>query len=276
MSEEPGGAAPTRDALTAEVERLRGLLAGSQIAEGLREALLGSASAAVIAAPIPHEEVLSLVVETAVAVLSCDAGALFLLDEPHHELVFQTAVGGRAERVKQFRVALGHGIAGYVAATGQPIAIADAQHDPRFAREIGEAVDYHPSTILCVPLYLHDRVIGVLELLNKIGGPFTTGDMELLGRFGRLAAFAIDQARLHQDLRHLFRSLLRDALGNASSAAPAQRFADLAATDMEHADAVKLAGMVHELNRRGEDARRLAGDVLGAVTRYVKARERPA
>ena len=137
-------------------------------------------------------------------------------------------------------------------------------------------MDYHPSTILCVPLYLRDRVIGVLELLNKVGGPFTTRDMEILGCFGRLAAFAIDQARLHHDLRHLFRALLRDALGDAAPVAPAERFADLAASDMEHADAVRLAGLVHELNRRGEDARRLAGDVLGAVTRYVTARDHPA
>ena len=99
--------------------------------------------------------------------------SLFVLDEDHEELVFQVALGEKAETIKNFRVPLGRGIAGYVAVTGQPIAIADASQDPRFARDIGQAIGYVPRTLLCVPLYLSGRVIGVLELLDKAGGmPF--------------------------------------------------------------------------------------------------------
>jgi GAF domain-containing protein len=248
----------------------------NQFADALRAILLATGGAGAIAAPLEHEDVLHAIVETAAAVLEAEAGALFLLDREGDDLVFQVALGGRAERVKRFKVPVGHGIAGYVASTGQPLAVADAEHDPRFAREIGEATEYRPATILCVPLFLRERIVGVLELLNKAGGvPFSPRDMELLGRFGRLAALAVDQSRLAQDLRHLFRSLLSEAIQAGPLVDSAQRFADLTAEHAEHAPAMRLAGLVHDLTRSGDHAaERLATEILTAVNEYVAARER--
>lgn len=261
---------------TDEVTRLRAQVAANRFADALREVLLATAGAGIVAAPLDHEDVLHAIVETAAAVLEAEAGALFLLDREGDDLVFQVALGGRAERVKQFKVPVGHGIAGYVASTGQPLAVTDAEHDPRFAREIGEATDYRPSTILCVPLFLRDRIVGVLELLNKARGlPFSTHDMEILGHFGRLAALAVDQSRLAQDLRHLFRSLLEDAVHGTPLVDAAKRFAELTAEHGEHATAMRLAGLIHDFTRRGDqEAEQLALTVLTAINGYVAARER--
>jgi GAF domain-containing protein len=270
----PQGGGPPAD-LAAEVERLRAEVQANHVAAALREVMLATGAAGLIGAPLPHDDVLRAIVETAAEVLQAEAGALFLLDAEGDELVFQVALGGRAEKVKHFKVPLGHGIAGYVAATGQPLAVADAERDPRFAREIGEASGYRPSTILCVPLFLRERVIGVLELLNKIGGgPFSPRDMDLLGRFGRLAALAVDQSRLAQDLRHLFRSLLGEAFRDGPLADAGRQFADATAAHGEHAPAFHLAGLVRDLSRRGEETQRLAIEVLTSVTRYVAARDR--
>jgi GAF domain-containing protein len=266
------GAAASAD----EIERLRAQVAANQFADALRGVLLATAQAGTIAAPLEHEDVLHAIVETAAAVLEAEAGALFLLDREGDDLVFQVALGGRAERVKQFKVPVGHGIAGYVASTGQPLAVTDAERDPRFAREIGEATDYRPSTIVCVPLFLRERIIGVLELLNKTGGvPFSPRDMEILGHFARLAALAVDQSRLAQDLRHLFRSLLVETVQGGPLTDPARRFAELTADHAEHATAMRLAGLVHGLTQRGDqDAERLAVDILTAVNGYAAARDR--
>jgi GAF domain-containing protein len=266
------GAAGSAD----EIERLRAQVAANQFADALRGVLLATAQAGTIAAPLEHEDVLHAIVETAAAVLEAEAGALFLLDREGDDLVFQVALGGRAERVKQFKVPVGHGIAGYVASTGQPLAVTDAERDPRFAREIGEATDYRPSTILCVPLFLRERIIGVLELLNKARGvPFSPRDMEILGHFARLAALAVDQSRLAQDLRHLFRSLLVETVQGGPLTDPARRFAELTADHAEHATAMRLAGLVHGLTQRGDqDAERLAVDILTAVNGYAAARDR--
>src|SRR5438132_9805215 len=152
-----------------------------RFAAQLRSVLVRSALASTIAAPVTHSRLLEMIVETAAQVINSQAAALFLVDEEHQELVFEIALGQKAEAVKKFRVPMGHGIAGHVAATGQPTATSGAT-DPRQAREIGESVGYVPRSILCVPLFYADRVIGVLELLDKVDeATFTMMDMQVLG-----------------------------------------------------------------------------------------------
>ena len=177
----------------AVIEQLLAHQADNGFADDIRRALLTTATAASIGAPVSQATALEYVVETASELLGAQAASLFLVDEEREELVFVVALGSKAEEVKQFRIPIGRGIAGYVAASGQPIAISEAASDPRFEREIAEAVDYVPNTILCVPLILNDSVIGLLELIDKTGvQPFTTTDMDILGMFANLAAFTMD------------------------------------------------------------------------------------
>src|SRR5947209_8210881 len=181
-----------------ELERLRRQHADARLAEQLRAALIRSSLAGAIAAPVTHSRLLEMIVETAAQVISSQAASLFLIDEERRELVFEVALGQKAEGVKKFRVPLGHGIAGHVAATGQPTATSGST-DPRQAVEIGETVGYVPRTILCVPLFYADRVIGVLELLDKADeATFTMLDMHVLGLFANMAAVAIEQSRTRE------------------------------------------------------------------------------
>lgn len=254
----------------AELASLRAAQDEDGFAAMLRDLLIATGAAAVLAAPADAGDLLTAIVATAAEVLQATAGSLFLVDEEREELVFQVALGAKAEAVRQFRLPLGQGIAGYVAVTGQPLAIADAASDPRLAREIGQAIDYVPRTLLCVPLVVADRVVGVLQLLDKAGGtPFTMADLGALGHFGSLAAQAIEQARLTSVLRLLFRTLLVEIAGGESFEPAAERFATLAATAGEHGETVKLAGLVHDLSRQGERERRLAVEVLTSLARFT-------
>src|SRR5215218_7099854 len=140
-----------------------------QLAARLRDALVKAATARTIAAPAGNSDLLQRTVETAAGVISARTAALFLVDETTHELRFEVALGERADVVKEIRVPLGHGIAGGVAISGQPMAVSNVQQDERWAAEIGELVGYLPDSILCVPLFYEDAVIGVLELLDKEG-----------------------------------------------------------------------------------------------------------
>ncbi|MEW6756503.1 MAG: GAF domain-containing protein, partial [Candidatus Latescibacterota bacterium] len=152
----------------------------------------------------------------------------------------------------------------------QPVAIADAAQDPRFARDIGQAIGYVPRTILCVPLYLKGSVIGVLELLDKEGGvPFSAGDLDLLARFANLAALALDQSRLMHDLRPLFRMLLADVVPPEAAGESLTGFADRAADLADGTAVLALARLVHDIGQQG-GGRQLALEVLASVARYLK------
>ena len=254
------------------IERLLANQADTGFAEDIRRALLTTANAASIGAPVSHGTALECIVETASQLLDAQASSLFLTDEEREELVFVVALGSKAEDVKQFRVPIGHGIAGYVAASGQPIAISEAAKDPRFAQEIADAVDYTPKTILCVPLILKDSVIGVLELMDKVDDQlFTPTDMEILGRFANLAAITIDESRLTHDISRLFRALLTDIAQGNSLTGAAMRFADSSIDFPENADAIRLAGLVHEISSRNDAGRLLGIEILTSLSNYLKS-----
>ena len=252
-----------------QLAELRDRQADARFANALRELLLMTGTISTIGAPAKHNVVLDEIVETAANVMRAQAASLFVLDEERNELVFQVALGEKADNIRNFRVPLGRGIAGYVAVTGQPIAIADATQDPRFASDIGQAIGYVPKTILCVPLYLNGRVIGVLELLDKAGGtPFSSADMELLIRFANLAALALDQSRLINDLRRFFRQLLSEIAHTDSLRQPLTGFADRTADYADRAQAFTLAKLVHNI---GDVAggRHLAVELLSSVARFL-------
>src|SRR6185312_3214257 len=154
--------------LTEEIASLRQRLEREKFARELRLLLISSASAGTILSPFTYTDLLELVVRVATQVISARSGSLFLIDEEARDLVFEVALGPAAQQVKKFRVPLGHGFAALTAMTGQPMAVSNVQNDDRHAKDISSSVDYAPESILCVPLFYDDRIIGVLELLDKI------------------------------------------------------------------------------------------------------------
>ena len=262
-----------------ELDQLRQRLAEARVAEELLAALSAAAAAGTIASPVTHARVLEMIVETAADVIGSRSGALFLLDEATNELTFEVALGPKSAEVKRFRVPLGHGIAGLVAVSGQPMAIADAGSDERQAADIADAVGYAPESILCVPLVYGERVTGVLELLDKEGAPsFSAADMHTLGLFANQAAVAIEQSRAHRTLGALLTSLLQPATdGNdQSSAATASAFADRAAANDPHFQAtIELAELVREIAWHGELERETCLTLLRGFAGYLRQRPHP-
>ncbi len=139
---------------------------------------------------------LDLVMDSACRVLRAGATSLLLLDQATNALFFKTATGEKREELKHIRLELGDGIAGWVAKHGKPLRVGDVWSDPKFKREISEAIDYDTQTILCVPLKIRGQVIGVMEALNKLGGSeFSDEDLEALTLLADHVAIAVDNAR---------------------------------------------------------------------------------
>lgn len=288
MTDQAGGTEPIRQAQEViaqqaeEIEHLRRRLAEATAAEELRQALTLAATAGTIASPVTHSRLLEMIVETAMAVISARAGSLFIMDEEAGELIFEVAIGGKAEEVKSFRVPLGHGVAGLVALTGQPMAVSEAETDPRQAQDIAESVGYRPQSLLCMPLFYRDSVVGVLELLDKEGAPsFTANDMDILGRFASQAAVAIEQSLMYRDLTalmHQVLALLTDVPDDRKE--ELRRRASEFARQMEqdegaHRQALDLARLVQQIVGRGENEARLCEQVLQAFADYTRSTQEP-
>ena len=259
----------------AEIERLRQALHDQGLLLTVRTRLAETDAALALTAAAEEPRLQRLVLETAAQVIGARAGALFLLDRQTRELYFEAAVGAKAAEVRRFRVPVGHGIAGLVALTGQAMAVAGADSDPRQAADIAQAVGYQPTSILCVPLLLDDRLIGVLELLDKVGAEgFGLADMEMLRLFGSVAAIAIEQSRQQRDLTDLVRHALRgsDGLSVAPDLEPeVVQLAAGAGREPGHRRVRRLAALVQAIGARGEREAAACTALLESFDAYLEA-----
>lgn len=245
------------------------------LVEELRARLAQVSATGVLSAPSEHSALLDQIVQTAMHVLGARAGSLYLIDEGAEQLEFVVALGERAAPLVGQRLPLGQGVAGWVAATGQAIAVSDVQQDPRWAQSVGQAVGYMPKTMLAMPLLLRDRVTGVLQLLDKEGGaPFSAADMATLGLFANQAAVAIDQSHTLHSLTALVRSALTTLEQPEEFARQAASFAARTEESIDYRETMQLAALIGEIARSGDAGRRLSLDIAQAVTKFLRGRPR--
>src|SRR5205823_2511377 len=96
--------------------------------------------------PLGHEDLMTAITGAAKRVLRAQACSVAILDEEGENLVFYAASSDAGTVVGQ-RVPVGRGIAGWVIASGQPVAISDLSNDPRFSRDVAERTGYVPRSI---------------------------------------------------------------------------------------------------------------------------------
>ena len=150
-------------------------------------------AAGVIGSGDAYRELLGAIVEVARSIFGAKASSILLLDEDTEELVFEAVVGEGEGELLGVRFPAGHGIAGWVLATRTPLVIEDVRSDPRFATDVAEGTGYVPSGLMAAPLLYDERVLGVLEVLDRPEqSAFSLAEMDLLGLFANQAAIAVD------------------------------------------------------------------------------------
>ncbi|MCK5094195.1 MAG: GAF domain-containing protein, partial [Spirochaetes bacterium] len=147
-------------------------------------------------------EVLKRIMDSANKVVKGEASSLLLINETDNTLYFHVALGDKGEEVKKYTLRIGEGIAGWVAKYSKPLLVPDVQNDKRFYKDISKQINFKTKSILCVPLKIREKTIGVLEVINKKGqSSFSIDDQSLLETFSNLAAIAIENARIYQDIK---------------------------------------------------------------------------
>ncbi|MDD3800965.1 sensor domain-containing diguanylate cyclase [Desulfuromonas thiophila] len=142
------------------------------------------------------EELTNIIIEKANLLFKSRAWSLLFLDEASQELVFDVVVSEVAPQLKGQRLALGQGIAGYVALQRQPLLVADVRRDPRFCAAMDRLTGFPTCSVLCVPVQIQGQLLGVMQLVNGPGDPsFNDNDMQLLATIADYVAIGISNAR---------------------------------------------------------------------------------
>lgn len=235
--------------------------------------LLSSLEASGRSVLIRHDQdLLQSIVDAAAKIFGAAAASIALVNEDQQTIVFQVASGAGKENVVGVSIPVDHGLAGYVVMTGQPISVSDVQRDPRFNQNFASSTGYIPRSILATPLLIGDRVIGVMEVLDKINAPsFGMQDMDLLGVFAHQAAIAIHQSQKYDLLGKALVDGLRRLISDTDSPELRQTL-EAAETIRVEDNLLAIADLYNALNRLGSAEQHACFEILQAFGNYARAK----
>jgi diguanylate cyclase (GGDEF)-like protein len=149
------------------------------------------------------DSILQTIMEKMAEYFRPDTWSLLMVDEEKDELYFAIAVGDAAEALKDVRLKVGEGIAGWVAKHGEQLIVPDVCADERFAKRIDQVTAWETRSIICVPLRSKHRVLGVIQLVNVRMENFTDQEIFFLQSLCDYAAIAIENARAVEKIQEL-------------------------------------------------------------------------
>src|SRR5262247_574692 len=150
---------------------------------------------------VEPERVVSVILEAATQLFEVEGCSLALLDHVRQELAFVLMAG--PAQVEEFRVALGQGIGGWVAQTGEGVVCNDVAQDPRWFRGVDRQTRYTTRSILCAPLKQNDQIIGIITALNTVRPErFSDEDLQFLTALGGLAGTALVRTQTFARVRN--------------------------------------------------------------------------
>jgi putative nucleotidyltransferase with HDIG domain len=159
---------------------------------------------AVINSSLDTMEIRERAIEAATKLVDAETGSLLLIDDETGELFFEVVLGNKGKNIKTMRLKKGEGIGGWVAEHGESLILNDVQSDSRFFKGADTKSSFVTKNMICVPVKTKEKILGVLQAINKQSGDFTTEDMEILTALSNQVAVAIENANLYQELKETF------------------------------------------------------------------------
>ncbi len=147
------------------------------------------------------KEILNTIMEKAADLIKAEGWSVLLTDAKTNELVFEAASGKAGKKLLGMRLKIGQGVAGWVARYGKSLIVPDVAKDPRFYSGVDRKTRFTTKSVLCVPMRSRDRIIGVVEVVNKIGGDqFTQDDYEIFENVVAHLTIALEKAQMYRKM----------------------------------------------------------------------------
>jgi diguanylate cyclase (GGDEF)-like protein len=155
--------------------------------------------------------ILQMILDKSAELLMAEKGSLMLVDRMTDMLLVEARKGSGNGIPEKLTISKGEGIAGKVAALGEPLLVRNLEEDPRFRQKNKKS--YKTSSFVCVPLKIEDRIIGVLNLSDKTTGEvFDDEDLKLIQTFATHAAIVLDRNALFTQTEELKQLSITDPL----------------------------------------------------------------
>jgi HD-GYP domain-containing protein (c-di-GMP phosphodiesterase class II) len=236
---------------------------GSSRNEAARKAMQTQFSM-VLNSTLDQREIRNRAMEAAMNLLDAEVGSLLLVDEETNELFFEVALGKAGQQLKQIRLRMGEGIAGWVAANDQAALVNDVPNDPRYFKKAQHITQFVTRNMICVPIRSRGKVIGVIQAINKKGGgPFTDQDLDDFWTLTNQVAVALENANLYAELQETFLSTAEALAAAVEKKDPytgghIMRVVDYSMAIAKHMalpdgdmDQLRLAAVLHDIGKIG-------------------------
>ena len=212
-------------------------------------------------------QMLEQVIEMTQRTLNASAASVLLFGDNEQELFFEAASGPVGKALKRTKVSTQHSIAGQVARTGKPLIVNDVSTSPDFQRVVDEVTGFVTKSIVCAPLKVHRKIMGVIEVLNKVdGSDFSDEDLEAVVSVASTAAMAIENTKLHQVVLDAYKNTITTLAAAIDAKDPYTRghsqrvmeYTLLAGASLslseEEMETLEYAGILHDVGKIAIDA----------------------
>lgn len=200
-----------------------------------------------LASTLDLASLLNYIMNVAVELVEAEEASVLLYDQHTHRLYFETATNVDSSPVLQKLFIPEESIAGWVAVNRIPQIVNNVREDKRHFDDIDQKINFNSHSLIALPLIAKQKLIGVLEVLNKKNGEFNAEDQEILSALAAQAAVAIENSRLFQqsDLIAEFVHELRTPMSSIFTASYLLQRPELAAEQR-----VRLAQTIHQETQR--------------------------
>jgi response regulator RpfG family c-di-GMP phosphodiesterase len=222
-------------------------------------------------------QMLEQVIKMTQQTLNASAASILLFKNSDQELYFEVASGPVGKVLRQVKLNTQYGIAGQVARTGRPLIVNDVSRSANFHKMIDDTTGFATKSLICAPLIVHRRILGVIEVLNKRdGSEFGEQDLEAVVSVATTAAMAIENTRLHQTVLEAYKNTITALAAAIDAKDPytcghsqrVQEYTLLAGAFLslsnEEMETLEYAGILHDVGKIAIDSRIL--DKPGPLT----------